>query len=345
VQTAGHRFDDDAVTQRFFEQVLEAVRQTPGVTAAALTSQLPLSGELDEYGVQFEPGAEGKPERGYSSFRYAVSPGYFETMGIPLKRGRLLDAHDSAGATPVVVISESLAKAKFGTQDPIGKRAHVGRRDLPWFTIVGVVGDVKQASLMASRSEAAYVTPAQWYFADNAMSLVVRTRGAAASLAPALRQAIWSVDQDQPIVRVATMEKLLAATAAERRFALTLFEAFGLVALTLAAIGLYGVLAGSVAERTQEIGIRLALGAQTSAILKLVLGQGLKLIVTGIGLGLLVALGMTRLLRSLLFGVSATDPLTFAVIALMLAGVALLACWLPARRATKVDPLIALRAE
>lgn len=345
VQTAGQRFSDDDETRRFFEQALEAVRQVPGVASAAFTSQLPLSGELDEYGAQFEPAADGQPERGYSSFRYAVSPGYFETMGIPLKRGRWLDARDTANATPVVVISESLAQRKFGAQDPLGKRVHIGRRDLPWFTIVGVAGDVKQASLTASRAEAAYVTPGQWYFADPAMSLVVRTRADAATLAPALRQAIWSVDKDQPIVRVATMETLLAATAAERRFALFLFEAFGLVALALAAIGLYGVLAGSVTERTQEIGLRLALGAPTPSVLRMVLSQGMKMVVSGIGLGLLAAFAVTRMLQSLLYEVSATDPTTFVSVALLLAAVALLACWIPARRATKVDPMIALRCD
>jgi putative ABC transport system permease protein len=177
------------------------------------------------------------------------------------------------------------------------------------------------------------------------MSLVVRARSDAATLAPAIRRAIWSVDKDQPITRVATMDSLLAATAAERRFALILFETFGLVALALAAIGIYGVLSGSVNERRREIGIRLALGAQTSAVLKLVLWQGLKLSAAGIGLGLLGALALTRLLQSLLFGISATDPPTFAAIALLLLSVALLACWLPARRATKVDPMIALRYE
>src|SRR6266542_2624166 len=182
-------------------------------------------------------------------------------------------------------------------------------------------------------------------WADNPQWLVVRTRGDAAALTSAIRQAIWSVDKDQPIVRVATMDDLLARSAAERRFVLILFEAFGLVALALAAIGIYGVLSGSVTERTQEIGIRLALGAQTTAVLKLILWQGMKLIVMGIGLGLLVAVALTRLLHSLLFGVSATDPLTFAAIALLLLLVALFACCVPARRATKVDPIVASRNE
>jgi putative ABC transport system permease protein len=185
----------------------------------------------------------------------------------------------------------------------------------------------------------------QWYFPDNTMSLVVHARGDVTALAPAIRNAIWSVDKDQPITRVATMDSLLAATAAERRFALILFEAFGLVALVLAAIGIYGVLSGNVTERRREIGIRLALGAQASVVLKLVLWQGLKLSVIGIALGLLGALALTSLLQSLLFGISATDPLTFVVIALLLLSVALSACWFPARRAMRVDPLVALRYE
>jgi len=341
VHTSGRRFNKETNDQ-FFAQSLEAVQQVPGVTRAAFTSQLPLSGDDDEYGALFEG---DDPKAAYNVFRYAVSPGYFETIGLPLRRGRLLDAHDVADAPLALVISESLAQRKFPNQDPIGRRVHVGPTSMPWFTIVGVVGDVKQASLALSQTDAVYTTPMQWYFADNTMSLVVRTRGAATPLAPAIRQAIWSVDKDQPILRVATMDSLLAATAAERRFALILFEVFGFVALVLATIGIYGVLSGSVNERTREIGIRLALGAQTSAVLKLVLWQGLKLSAGGIGLGLLVALALTRLLQSLLFGISATDPLTFAAIALLLLSVALVACWLPARRATKVDPMVALRYE
>jgi putative ABC transport system permease protein len=344
VQTSGRRFDKDA-THQFFAQALEVVRQAPGVTAAAFTSQLPLSEDLDEYGVQFEPSPNGKPEGGYSSFRYAVSPGYFETMGIPLRRGRLLDARDVDGAPLAVLISESLAKRKFPHQDPIGKRLHVGPTDRPWYTIVGVVGDVKQASLAAPQSDAVYITPKQWHSADNAMSLVVRARGDAAALAPAIRKAIWSVDKDQPIVRVATMDDLLAASASERHFALILFETFGLVALVLAATGIYGVLSGSVTERTREIGVRLALGAQRRDVLGLIFRQGVKLTLSGVSIGLLAAWAVTRLLTKLLYGVSATDPLTFGGVALLLFLVALLACYFPARRATKVDPLVALRHE
>jgi putative ABC transport system permease protein len=345
VQTSGHHFDDDGATHRFFTQTLETVRSVPGVAAAAFTSQLPLSGDLDEYGVHFEPGPDGRPEQGYSAFRYGVTPGYLETMGIPLHRGRLLNEHDIAGAPLAVIVSESLAKRKFPGQDPIGHRLHVGRMDLPWFTIVGVVGDVKQLSLAVTQADAVYVPAAQWYFADDAMSLVVRSREDAAALAPAIRDAIWSVDKDQPIVRVATMDSLVAATAAERRFVLILFEAFGLVALMLAATGIYGVLSGSVSERLREIGVRAALGASRSNILGLVLRQGMMLTVLGISIGLAAAFIASQTLVSLLFGISWLDPTTYVGVIGLLAGVSMVACWVPAWRASRVDPSITLRAE
>jgi putative ABC transport system permease protein len=344
VQTSGQQFDA-STTRRFFAKALEAVREIPGVIEAGFTSQLPLSGELDEYGVHFEPDRSGAQERGYSTFRYVVSPGYLEMMSIPLRRGRMLDERDGEGARLAVVISESLAKRRFGDQDPIGRRLHLGRQDIPWYTVVGVVGDVKQASLLATRAEAAYITPTQWYFADSVMSLVVRTRDNALTYAPAIRQAIWSVDKDQPIVRVAAMDDLLAATAAERRFALILFETFGVAALLLAVVGIYGVLSGSVTERTNEIGVRLALGAQRRDVLGLILRQGIKLTMVGVGIGILSALALTRLLTSLLYGVSATDILTFGAVSVLLTAFALLACYLPALRAARVDPLIALRHE
>lgn len=345
VQASGTRFDDEG-THRFFAQSLEKVRQVPGVSAAAFSSQLPLSGDLDDgYGVQFES-SMNNPEENRGAFRYAVSPGYLETMAIPLRRGRLLTAHDSANTPPVVLISESLAKSKFQNQDPIGQRLRLGASDGPWCTIVGVVGDVRQTSLAVSQTNAVYITTDQWrLFADRALWLVVRARSDAAELAPAIRQSIWSVDKDQPIVRVATMDQRLATSAAERRFVLFLFEAFGFVAVVLVAIGLYGVLSASVTERTREIGVRLALGAQKRDVLFLILRQGLTLTFVGVSLGLLASWAVTRLLTNLLYGTSATDPLVFGGVASLLILVALLACYVPARRAMKVDPLVILRYE
>jgi putative ABC transport system permease protein len=326
---------------------LEAVRQVPGVTEAGFTSQLPLSGDIDDgYGVHFESSPTANPEADSGAFRYAVSPGYLETMAIPLLGGRVLNAHDGADSPPAVLISESLAKLKFPGQDPIGQRLRMGPATGPWNTVVGVVGDVKQTSLAMTQTDAVYMTNTQWsMFVDKARWLVVRARGSAATLTPAIKQAIWSVDKDQPIVRIATMDDRLAKSGADRRFALILFETFGLAALVLAAIGIYGVLSGSVTERTREIGVRLALGAQRRDVLGMILRQGIKLTLGGVGIGLLAAWAVTRLLNTLLYGVSATDPLIFGGVAVLLIVVALLACFLPARRATKVDPLVALRQE
>jgi putative ABC transport system permease protein len=345
VQASGHRFDDDRVIHQFFAQAFEAVRAVPGVDSAAFVSQLPLSGDFDQYGVQFESSPNDDPKEDHSAFRYAVSPAYFETMGIPLRRGRLLDVHDVAGKPVAVLINESFAKRKFPGQDPIGQRVHIGDTHQPWYTIVGVVGDVKQTSLALGQADAAYITTEQWYSPDNPLCLVVRARGDAASLAPAVRNAIWSVDKDQPIIRVATMDDLLARSAAERRFALILFEAFGLVALVLAATGIYGVLSGSVTERLREIGVRSALGASRVNILALVVRQGMTLTGLGLVIGLGGALAASEGLVTLLFGVSRLDPATYAGVIALLLGVSGIASWAPARRATKVDPLVALRYE
>jgi predicted permease len=341
VQVSGGRFDKQT-SEQYFAQVLEAVRQTSDVKAAAFTSQLPLSGDLDEYGAHFE---YDDANTGYSAFRYSISPGYCEAMGIPLRRGRLLDARDTADAPPVALISESLALRKFPNQDPLGQRVQLGPANGPWYAIVGVVGDVKQASLSALESDAFYTTFEQWRFADNPLSLVIRTGGDAAALTSDIRQAIWSVDKNQPIVRVATMDTLLTATAAERRFALVLFELFGFVALALAATGIYGVLSGSVTERIREIGVRLALGASPSNILAMVVRQGMMLTAIGVVIGLTGALAATRALVTLLFGVSTLDPMTYVGVIMLFLGVAVLACWIPAWRAARVDPAITLRAE
>ena len=344
VQESGHRYDSDAEGLQFFEQALERVRQVPGVLSAGFTSQLPLSGDDDVYGVQFEGGPDA-----VAALRYSVTPGYIETMHIALLRGRLLNERDIAGVPEAVLINDAFAKRVFAGQDPIGKRVRLGpdmgRADRPWATIVGVVGNVKQESLAVGEEEAVYTTTAQWAWTDSAQSLVVRTRGPAAALAPAIRDAIWSVDKDQPIVRVATMDSLLAASESERRFVLMLFEAFALVGLVLAATGIYGVLSGNVTERTREIGVRAALGASRSSILALVIRQGMSLTVLGVLIGLSGAVAASRAIATLLFGVSRFDPLTYVAVTVLLLCVSGIACFVPARRAASVNPVDALRAE
>jgi putative ABC transport system permease protein len=347
VQESGHRFEDDAIKSQFFAQALQSVLRVPGVKSAAFTSLLPLSGDTDVYGVEFEN--DNNPNENAAAFRYAVTPGYCEEMGIPLRHGRMLDEHDRAGAPVAVLISESLAKRKFPGRDPLGQRLRmgpdIGRADRPWGTIVGVVGDVRQMSLAASDSDAVYITTTQWSWVDNVQSLVVRAHGDAAALAPAIRNSIWSVDKDQPIVRVATMTALLAASAAQRRFSLVIFEAFALAALVLAAAGIYGVLSGSVTERTREIGVRSALGATPASILAMVLRQGITLTAVGIAIGLAGAIAASQAIAAMLFGVSPLDPLTYLGVITMLLGVSAIACWVPASRAARVDPATTLRAE
>jgi putative ABC transport system permease protein len=353
INTSGHKFEDTAAApeagsralKQFFEQALDAVRRVPGVRAAGLTTNLPLTDDAviyGNYGAHFE---NDPPQGGTDVFRYVVSPDYCEAMDISLRGGRLLGEEDSADAPPAVLISESLAKSQFPGQSAIGKRVHVGPMNRPWFTVVGVVGDVKQNSLAADEPNAVYLTEAQSWFADDTMSMVMRTRGNAAALTPEVENAIWSVDKDQALVRVATMDDLLKTGEATRRFVLILFEAFALVALALAATGIYGVLSGSVAERTREIGVRAALGASRGNILGLVLRQGMKMAAVGAALGLCAAVASSQALASLLFGVSRLDPLTYLTVTALLLAVAGGACVVPAARAVAVDPVEALRGE
>ncbi len=345
VQQTGHHLDSDRARIRFLTQAMDAVRRVGGVISVGTTSQLPLSGDFDVYGVQFESHAAGLAP----ALRYSVSPDYFETMDIPLRRGRLFNERDVANSPGVLLISESLAKSKFGDQDPIGQRVRVGpdalHSDRPWATIVGVVGDVKQASLAVTQSDAFYIPTPQWPWVDPAQSFVIRAHGDPAKLAAAIQTAIWSVDKDQPIVRVATMGSLLESSEAQRRFALTLFEAFGMVALLLAAVGIYGVLSGGVTERMRELGVRAALGATRRSILILILRQGMLLTGIGVLIGLLGALAASRIVVSLLYGVSRFDPVTYISVIALLAVVSGVACSLPAWRAAQVDPSITLRAE
>jgi putative ABC transport system permease protein len=343
VQTSTTRFSEKDAINRFFKQSLEAVKRVPGVSAASFTSQLPLSGDSDMYGVHFDPVPVDDPGEIRGTFRYAVSPGYLETMRIPLKSGRYLEEHDGPDAPLVAVISESLARRRLNGLDPLGQRLRIGVG--PLYTVVGVVGDVKQLSLALIEPDAVYTTASQWRSTDNTMSLVVRARDESSALVSEIRRAIWSVDKDQPILRVSTMDDLLAASAAERRFALIVFESFAVAALVLAAAGLYGVLSGSVAERTREFGVRLALGASRENILSLVVRQGLILTGFGIAIGLAGAVTSSQALTAMLFGVSSLDPVTYLGVILLLTLVSVFACAIPAWRAVNVDPAITLRAE
>ena len=346
VQAGGKRLSNDTLVRAFFDRVLETVSAQPGVASVALTSQLPLSGDFDGYGVHSQSHPRANPEEDPSAFRYAVSASYLATMQIPLVRGRFFTPADRESQPAVALVNESFAKRVWPNENPIGQRVRVGAADTgPWREIIGIVGDVRQVSLSAARADAIYLPESQWPYADNAMSLVVRARGEAASLTPGIRRAIWSVDKDQPIVRIATMEQLVEATGAERRFTLVLFEAFAAVALLLAAAGIYGVLAGGVSERLREIGVRAALGATRRDILVMVVRQGLSLTAIGVGVGLAASFAASQALAGMLFGVSRTDPLTYAGVTVMLVAVAFVACWIPARRATHVDPVVTLHAE
>ena len=345
---AGPRGRTDAERVAYFEQVVNAVSAVPGVAGAALTSQLPLSGDLDAYGYAFAAFPDKQVGEDGSAMRYAVTPEYFTVMGIRLVRGRLLNATDAADAPQSFVISESLARRTFGDADPIGQGARFGPEadgTRPWGTVVGVVGDVKQESLASLNTAAFYVTAPQWRWVDPVQSLVVRTTGDAAALTSAVKRAVWSVDRNKPITRVRTMEDLIRSTGSERRFASVIYATFAIAALLLAAVGLYGVISGRVAERTREIGIRTALGATRGEIVRGVLSNGLLLTALGVVIGALGAVGASRLLETLLYGISRADPATYAAVIAILGGVAVLACWAPARRAAAVDPAITLRSD
>ena len=346
VQASGHQHDTDAEEIRFFTQALERVRQVPGVVSAGFTGQLPLTGSPDVYGTEFEKDhqANGDP-----ALRYTVSPGYLEAMRIPLRRGRLLNESDTPGAPTAVLINDSMARREFGSADPIGQHMRVGpdmgHADRPWATIVGVVGNVKQQSLAAGEEDAFYIATGQWQWVDPEQAIVVRTQGAAAPLASAIREAVWSIDRNVPVVRVETMQSLLDASEAQRHFVLILFEAFGIVALSLAAIGIYGVISGSVAERTRELGVRAAFGATRSDILALVMRQGMALTALGLVIGLCGALAAARALAAMLFAVTWLDGVTYLAATLTLLCVSGLACLIPARRAASINPTEALRSE
>lgn len=327
----------------FFDRMLERIQALPGVEAAGVTSVLPVSANYDKRTIE----AEGQPKAPgeYPDVdNYMVSPDYFRAMSIPVARGRALAAQDNENAPLVVLVSETMAHKLWPGEDPIGKRVRFYNSDpaeqRPWRTVVGIVRDVKQYGLDTAGTMAMYETIAQ--FPATAVTLVVRSATEPGAMVSAVRREILALDKDQAVFNIATMEQLVSDSMSLRRFSMFLLSVFAGLALVLAAVGIYGVLAQSVSQRTHEIGIRMALGAQARDVLKLIVRQGMSLAVIGIVIGLLGAIALTRLLASLLFGVGATDPMTFVWIPILLAAVSFFACYLPARRAARLDPIKAL---
>ena len=332
------RADLVTLCQRLTQQLSTA----PGVEAVGIVNQLPFSGR--NLGLNFSVVGQppAKPEDTASASFRSVSPGYLQAMGIPLKYGRDFNEHDTRDTTPVALINETLAQHYFPNESPIGKQLNIEGQQKPR-EIVGIIGNVKQIKLDAEGRAEIYVPFLQ--FPLGSMNIVVRTKTDPGSMTSAVLQQISQVDPDQPVFQVKTMDQYLAESMAQRRLSTILLGAFAALALVLAAIGVYGVLSYLVSQRTHEIGIRMALGASQRDIVKLVVGRGMWLSFLGIAFGIAAALLLTRIMTSLLYGISASDPLTYIGISLLLAIVALLACLIPARRAIKVDPIIALRYE
>jgi len=326
----------------FYQQTLEKIQTLPGVKAAAIVDNLPLSGRrgAEVYKIEGRPESKSMADAVMADY-HTISPGYFQLMGIPLLQGRAFTESDGAGAPGVAIINRAFAERYWSGEDPLGRRLLVDFNQR-WVTVVGVVGNVKQSGLQYEAAPHVYVSYKQ---IPQIRFLLARTAAAPLGFVSMMRSQIQSIDRDLPIYNIRTMEDLLAESVAQRRLNLLLLGVFAAVALSLTVVGLYGVISYSVTQRTREIGVRLALGAQSGDVLRLLLGQGMKLVWFGIALGLAGAVALTRWMATLLFEVKATDPLTFVGFAALLAVVALLACSVPARRATKIDPLTSLRHE
>ena len=346
------RYSNDNETRivSFFDELVPRLNALPGVRSTGAAMELPMSGS--DFNISFQ--VEGRPPvppANQPSMEIRVAtPGYFSTLGIPLKRGRLFTEDDRVGSTPVVLLTDSAARQFFPHEDPIGKRIKLGwgkrlhgQHLVAGGEVVGIVGDVKEAGLAAPNAPQLYLPFRQWPV--QSMSVVMRTATAPASLADAAADQVHAVDPALPVSNVRPLSELVSGSISQPRFYMTLLGVFAAVALVLAAIGIFGVLSYAVAQRTREIGIRMALGAQERSVVTMVVRQAMYLVVAGVAIGTVAALLVSRTLTTMLFAVTATDPATFAGVAALLTAVALFASYLPARRATRVDPIVALRAE
>jgi putative ABC transport system permease protein len=330
----------------FQNQLLERVKHLPGVEYASTRSFVPIASDASFAYLMFH--IEGRPvnaAEGSVAFYNAVSPDYFQTMMIPLRKGRSFSGGDVRGSQNVAIVNETLVRRYFGNEDPIGKRVTLedNPKDADWVTVVGVVGDTKPRELHGEPVAELYMPYNQQ--PEGGMALMIRSSSGTAGIASAVRNEVLALDKNQPVYSIRTLDTVLSESVAAPRFRTWLLGVFAGLALMLAAVGIYGVISYAVSQRTQEIGIRMALGAQAGDVLKLVVKGGMTLALIGVAVGLAGAFALTRLMTSLLFGIKPTDVMTFAMVSAGLIVVALLATFIPARRATKVDPLVALRYE
>ncbi len=346
IQVPATDYPQPADVVRFHRQATERVAQIPGVLAAGSVRVLPLARTIGDWSIKIE-GRPYVPEENPNGDFQAVTPGYFEAMNLTLVRGRLLTAADHETAMPVAVINETMAARYWPNADAIGRQFMMGTDDKPWLTIVGIVGNVRHNAVIEEARAEMYIAHAQLpghiRSAPRGMTLVARTDGTPLAIAGQVRDAIRAIDRNLPVSDIRTMDHVVASALAQQRFVTFLLALFAATALTLAAIGIYGTISLVVSERTQEMGIRLALGADRPTIFRLVLGQGIWLTAIGLSAGLAGAVLLTRTLAGLVYGVGTLDPLTFAVVPAILCAIALLACFIPARRAASVDPITTLR--
>lgn len=348
VDLAGQRYNEPAAVTRFYDELVTRVRALPGVVSAGGSTQLPLAEGYDRWGITVEGRAPALTHAELEADRYGVTPGYFSTMGIPLLRGRLLMESDRAGTPPVVVISKTMADELWPGEDPLGRRVTLaGGPNNPPRTIVGIVGDVRHYGLHLPATMQAYMPRVQSPWLESSMTIVVRVDDGVdpLSLAAPAREQVRAIDALQPVNEIETYEAIVSKSIATRRFTLGLLGLFAVLALTLAIVGLYGALSYIVSQRQREIGIRVALGAVRADIGRHIVAQGMQPVVLGLLSGLAFALVVSRVMQSMLFGVTPNDAGTFAVVSVVICGSALGACLLPAMRAAKIDPAVTLRAE
>jgi putative ABC transport system permease protein len=334
------RYPREGQQINFFQQAIERLSVLPGVQAASIVNLLPTAGSSSTDGFAVEgdmPLFQAKA----SAEIHMTSPQYLDVMGIPLLQGRFISERDNETSPPVMVVNQTLARRFFGNQSPLGTRIQLGKT---WRTVIGIVSDVKHRGIAAENSPEIYV-PYQQYQGFSRMVLAVRTQTDPPAMVAAVKQSIRTVDKDLAFTHVRTMASILSGSTATNRLMMGLMSFFAVVAMLLAVMGIYGVVSYSVSLRTREIGIRMALGAHQRDVLRMVIRDGMVLTVIGMIIGLLGAFALTRFMSSLLYNLSTTDPLTFAGVSLLLAGVAVLACYVPALRAARVDPIVALRHE